>query len=426
MTHRTGSPRRLPPLAAFLAAPLAALLAACSDAPLQPREPGAPGAPGRVAAVAVAPGDLALDVGATATLSATPLDPAGTPLPGRPVAWTSSDTLVATVSPAGLVSARRAGAATIRASSDGRSGGVSIVVGERAVAWIVVTPSGGMIPQELGTSRQLGVVARAADGTEIAGRPVAWSSSDATVATVSATGLLVAHGPGTATVVAVVDGRRDSTTVWVRSLVAQVHLDPTELALGVGEVRTIAASARDENAAPLARTFAWSSSNSAVATVDAAGRVTARGAGTALVTATTEGRSATTRVTVTGRQLGLRDVAGGPLPEILEVATTVVDGVVREARVQVTGGHLRLNDGRYELRLDGWLLVDGAAPVPTVVRSEGVVAYHALTGAPLFFEREDWWNAEPRFRGRIREDGTLELGWSRAPGAPVVALGFAP
>lgn len=410
-TNRFGSHAVLP----FLLA----LLAGCADGPL------APGAGGPVASVAVAPAGLALEVGATVTLTARPLAADGAVLAGHPIAWSSSDTVVATVSPAGLVRARAAGTATIRATSAGKTGTVAVTVGQRPVAWIQITPAAGTLPQPAGTTRQLGVVARAQDGTELTGRAVAWSSSDPAVASVSATGLLQAHAAGAAWIRAVVDGRRDSTLVVVPTLIARIATDPLELALGVGDARTVAATALDAQGNPLARPFTWSSTNGGVATVDAAGRVVATGAGTALVIVASEGRQATVRVTVTGQMWGLTRAGGAPLPATLYATTTTVNGVEVAAVVQVTGGTLRLRDDRYELRLQGWLLAEGAAPVATTLASDGVVAYDVLTGAPLFFEGSEWVNREPRFRSRVLADGRLELGWRRGAGTPVVPLVFA-
>jgi hypothetical protein len=208
----------------------------------------------------------------------------------------------------------------------------------------------------------------------------------------------------------------------VPTLIARIEIDPVQLNMGVGDSRVLVATALDANGGQLTRTFSWSSSNPAVATVDANGRVVATGAGSAIVTVTSEARSATTRVTVTGQQWRLIDVAGAPLPAILY--TTTAEGASGEARFQVTGGTLRIANGRYELRLDGWLLVDGSAPVRATRASDGVVAYDVFTGFAMFFEGDEWRDRQPRFRSRVRENGVMELDWSREPGAATVALGF--
>jgi hypothetical protein len=159
--------------------------------------------------------------------------------------------------------------------------------------------------------------------------------------------------------------------------------------------------------------------------VDATGRVIATGAGTALITAVSEGKRATTLVTVTGERWRMIDAAGSALPAIADTTTITVGGVARPARFQVTGGTIRIRNGRYELRIEGWLLADGLAPVATTVGSDGVIAYDMFSGDPLFFEGDEWANRQPRFRGRVRESGALQLDWNRTPGAPVVPLGFA-
>ena len=298
-------------------------------------------------------------------------------------------------------------------------------VEQKSVSWIVITPAGGTLPQALGTSRQLGVIARAQDGTEIVGRPVAWSSSNPAVASVSSTGLLEAHAAGTAWVVAVVDARRDSTLVSVASLIARIVTDPVDLTLGVGDERTIVASAFDAQGNVLARAYSWNSSNVAVATVDAMGRVVAKGAGTALITVASEGKNASIKITVTGQQWLLTDVAGAPLPEILYVDTITIGGVARESRFQVTDATLRMRDGRWVLQLNGLRVSEGMAPQLATLRYEGVVAYDVLSGGPLFFEGDEWANQTPRFRSSLRENGGFELHWSRQQGGSTVALGFA-
>jgi hypothetical protein len=69
--------------------------------------------------LAIEPETVALQVNGTARLSATPLSENGQPLPGRDVAWTSLEESVAVVDGDGLVRAVSAGAATIRATSEG-------------------------------------------------------------------------------------------------------------------------------------------------------------------------------------------------------------------------------------------------------------------------------------------------------------------
>ena len=80
--------------------------------------------------------------------------------------------------------------------------------------------------------------------------------------------------------------------------VTGVSLDKTELSLTVGDTETLTATVAPANAAN--QSVTWASSAPSVATVDAAGKVTAVGAGTATITVTTVdgGFTATCAVTV--------------------------------------------------------------------------------------------------------------------------------
>jgi hypothetical protein len=81
-----------------------------------------------VASITVSPPTATLVVGVSQQLTATTLDAGGNTLTGRVVTWGSSDQTRATVSPTGLVTAVAAGAATITAASEGRSGTSQITV----------------------------------------------------------------------------------------------------------------------------------------------------------------------------------------------------------------------------------------------------------------------------------------------------------
>ena len=78
--------------------------------------------------------------------------------------------------------------------------------------------------------------------------------------------------------------------------VSGVALDKTSAELQVGKTLTLTATVTPDNATDKA--VAWTSSNDAVATVDANGVVTAKAEGTATIIATAGGKTATCTVTV--------------------------------------------------------------------------------------------------------------------------------
>ncbi|MCG6957864.1 MAG: SUMF1/EgtB/PvdO family nonheme iron enzyme [Gemmatimonadetes bacterium] len=81
-----------------------------------------------VAGVVVTPAAGMVNVGLTLPLSAEAKDGSGNVLSGRPITWSSSNDLVATVSEAGLVTGADVGVATISAACEGASGTANITV----------------------------------------------------------------------------------------------------------------------------------------------------------------------------------------------------------------------------------------------------------------------------------------------------------
>jgi hypothetical protein len=187
----------------------ASLLAAgCDDAPTMLPDP--------VASVEVATPVSRLTVGESAQLTATTRAPSGVALTDRPIGWSSSDTLVATVSASGLVRARGAGAVIIRAASEGRSGQVALTVDPVTVpvASILMMPQADLTLR-VGGEVRFTAVARDASGATLEGRAIVWSSGTPSVASVDSAGLLIAASPGTAVISASSEGRSSSVTVHV-------------------------------------------------------------------------------------------------------------------------------------------------------------------------------------------------------------------
>jgi uncharacterized protein YjdB len=213
--------------------------------------------------------------------------------------WESSDPAVASVSPAGVVTARAEGAAVVTATSEGTTGRATIAVARVAAASITLTPSSG-IARVGGTLALTALVLDSAGGV-LDGRPVSWSSSDEGVARVSDAGVVTGVAPGTATIGAEAEGRSASASVVVTPMpVAAVRVTPDAVALHVGGAASLSAAVLDSAGGGLAgRPVAWSSDNPEVATVSATGVVTALAPGSATVAAESEGRAGTALVTVT-------------------------------------------------------------------------------------------------------------------------------
>ena len=209
------------------------------------------------------------------------------------VAWDSSDEGVATVVN-GLVTAIAEGTAVITASAGGKSATCTVTVPHVAVPVASVTLNKTETTIEVGGSETLIATVNPDNADD---KTVTWSSSNEAVATV-ADGLVTAVAEGTAVIIASAGGKSATCTVTVPHVavpVASVTLNKTETTIEVGGSKTLIATVNPDNADD--KTVTWSSSNEAVATV-VNGLVTAVAEGTAVITASAGGKSASCTVTV--------------------------------------------------------------------------------------------------------------------------------
>lgn len=140
-------------------------------------------------------------------------------------------------------------------------------------------------------------------------KTVSWSSSNASVASVDASGKVSAVAEGTATITAKAGDKTATCSVTVTKKVVAVEsvtLDKSSLELNEGETATLTATVKPDNASD--KTVTWSSSKTSVATVDANGKVTAVAEGNATITAKAGNKSATCSVTVTKNVVAVESI----------------------------------------------------------------------------------------------------------------------
>ena len=147
--------------------------------------------------IVVSPQRGAILPGATLQLTATLFDSAGRTVHGGPVVWATFDSAVATVSAEGEVLGVALGTTTIRGHVE-RDTAAAIIDVVAPIDSIVVLPNDLILAGPYG----LQVILLDAAGGTIRGRPVVWSSSDTTIATVSAAGVVSGRRPGSVTVAA--------------------------------------------------------------------------------------------------------------------------------------------------------------------------------------------------------------------------------
>jgi len=254
--------------------------------------------PAPVATVTVTPESATVSEGKTVQLTATLKDAAGNVLTGRTVMWMSNNTGLATVNGRGLVTGVTAGSATITATSEGQTGTAAITVVHVPVASVTVTPAPASVNE--GKTVQLVATPKDAAGNVLTGRAVAWASGNAAVATVSTSGLVTGKVAGTATITATSEGQSGTSAVTVVHVaVASVEVSPATASIVVGGTAQLTAIPKDAAGNSLTgRTVMWASNNPAVATVSGSGLVTGGAAGSASITATSEGQSGSAAVTV--------------------------------------------------------------------------------------------------------------------------------
>lgn len=102
---------------------------------------------------------------------------------------------------------------------------------------VTVTPASATLPA-IGATQQFSAQAKDANGQVVTGKTITWSSSAASVATVSTSGLVTAVAEGTAEITAMVGGATGSANVTVQS---QSCADQTTVTLAPGEAQSFAA-----------------------------------------------------------------------------------------------------------------------------------------------------------------------------------------
>lgn len=256
----------------------------------------------KVASVALDMSEVKLEEGTTIKLKATVLPANAT----QQLKFESSDKNVATVNDEGVVTAVAEGTAMITAiSTDGtnKSASCKVKVGKTVinvpVTAVKVSPE--KVVLDVGGSQWLSCTVEPADATE---KGLKYSSSDNSVATVSNTGYITAvkNGDAVITVTSVANNAiygYCKVKVGKPVPVSSVAVAPEEKTLKVSDTFQLTVTVLPSNADD--RSIEFSTSNADVATVSESGMITAKGPGSAIITATAKdgsGKKATCTLTV--------------------------------------------------------------------------------------------------------------------------------
>lgn len=324
-----------------------------------------------VAAVSVSPESTEIQVHKTVQLTATPKDSAGAPVDSVAVVWTTNNALVALVDQTGLVTGLTTGSAVITATSGTRAGTSSIVVttatsGDTAASGADTLP-GRVTDLAVTRTTDTSVTLRftqVGDGKEqpasydvrYAVAPISWGSAPSVTTggcrvpmggtTIGTTRSCTIRGlasqktyafqlvafRGTLNQNAVFGELSNVANGTTLARVASVTVTPASASLAVNATQQFTAVVKDSAGTTLSgRTINWTSSNNAVATVNATGLATGVAAGSDTIAATSDGVRGIATATVTS--------ATGKPGSVTDLAVTnVSDTAVTLTFTEVTDG----------------------------------------------------------------------------------------
>ena len=187
-------------------------------------------------------------IGATRRLSAVAVASSGRPIPGAPIAWSSTDPGVASVDADGLVTALSPGRADIVASYSGVASRAQVRVSPMPpdLARLAILPREPILTF-LGHALELRALALDEEENVLAEVLATWEVENPSVATIDRLGILVAQAPGTTRVRAtVLDGSLSTeTTVTVRPLPSALVFLTRPADVVAGKAQSIRVEARD-------------------------------------------------------------------------------------------------------------------------------------------------------------------------------------
>jgi hypothetical protein len=278
------------------------------------------------------------------------------------VTWLSSNAQVATINSTGLATTIGAGTTMIIAEYGGLNASATVTVSisgsGTGTPTLTVTPNSasetfaGETTQFLATGNLTGV-----GSSQNLTSQVTWFSSNAQVATINSAGLATAVGTGTTTIIAIsgglnataslsvtisASGTGTPTLVVTPGAVTETFTGETTQFFATGNLTGVGSPQN------LTNVVTWTSGNTQVATINAAGLATATGYGTTLITAQSGAVSAVATLTVAVSSTtpatptlniipgAVNATGGGVITQLLAIGNLTGNGAVQNLTNNVT------------------------------------------------------------------------------------------
>lgn len=188
--------------------------------------------PATPASITISPSSFSLAVNGQQQLDVTVLDAVGKPIANPTISFSSSAAGVASVTEGGLVKGLTQGSAVITVKAGDKSTTANVTVTNAPVSSISISPSA--VTLQPGGTAQLSPTLRDAQGNQLTGRMISYTSSDPTAATVDSSGLITAVAQGTTNISVTSEGVTQTVSVTVTQVpVATVDLKGPSLIVGL-------------------------------------------------------------------------------------------------------------------------------------------------------------------------------------------------
>jgi trimeric autotransporter adhesin len=257
--------------------------------------------PAVIVSVAVTASNPALPIGESESVTATgKFSDGSTQDVTQSATWQANPSTVAAISRPGNVTGVGKGLVQVSAAYQGANGNTAITVGAAALISIWVTAGEPSLP--VGESEGLTATGKFSDGSmQNLTQLVSWQSTPATVATISALGSLTGVGKGIAQVSAAYQGTTGNAAINVgAAALVGITVSASQPTLPLGESEGLTATGKfsDGSTQNLTQLVTWQATPSIVASVNAQGNLTGVGKGVAQISASYQGASGNTAVTV--------------------------------------------------------------------------------------------------------------------------------